>query len=270
MQRDLAGRRVLITGASSGIGRALAVQLAKAGARLTVAARREDKLNELAAELSATGAEVQPVTADVTVAVDRLRLLAEAQNRFGGLDVLINNAGVASWAFFVDSTEEILRTIMEVNYFAPAELIRLAIPMLTQGQQPAIVNVSSMCGRRAMPGWSEYSASKYALCGLTECLRGELARFDIDILLIVPGLTSSDFAQHFLQRKGRAKIQFDKGMPPDQVAAGIVRSLIKSKTETVMGGEAKWVLRCNKFFPRLTDWLLARKMKKLWGSTASQ
>ena len=261
MRRELLGRRILITGASSGIGRALAVELARAGAKLALAARSADKLQELAGTL---GPNVIALPTDITVEADRARLMAQVQERFGGLDVLVNNAGIASWAHFADSTEAILRQIMEVNFFAPTELIRLAIPMLTRGQQPAIVNVSSMCGRRAMPGWSEYSASKFALCGLTEALRGELARFDIDILLIVPGLTSSDFAQHFLQKKGRAKIEFDKGMPPEQVAASIVRSLQKNKTETVLGREARWVLWCNLFFPRLTDWLLARKMKQLY------
>jgi short-subunit dehydrogenase len=267
MRREFAGRRILITGASSGIGRELALQLAETGAKLVLAARSEDKLHDLAGSLSRQGAEVLAVPTDVTVEADRVRLFAESQNRFGGLDVLINNAGIASWAHFADSSEEILRQIMEVNFFAPTELIRHAIPILVQGQQPAVVNVSSMCGRRAMPGWSEYSASKYALCGLTEALRGELARFDIDILLIIPGLTKSDFSKHFLLRKGRAKIEFDKGMPPEQVAAGIINSLRKNKTETVMGSEARWVLLCNKFFPRLTDWLLARKMKQLYATS---
>ncbi len=264
MRRELSGRRVLITGASTGIGRALAVQMAQAGVRLTLAARTEDKLRELADTLVSQGTDVLALAADVTCPDDRIRLIDQAQDHFGGLDVLVNNAGVASWAHFADSTEDVLRQIMEVNFFAPAELIRLAIPVLVRGQQPAVVNVSSMCGRRAMPGWSEYSASKYALCGLTEALRGELARFDIDTLLIVPGLTRSDFSKHILQRKGRAKIEFDKGMSTEQVAAGIVRSLRKNKTETIMGREARWVLWFNKFFPRLTDWLLARKIRKMY------
>ena len=264
MRRELSGRRILITGASSGIGRALAVQLAQAGAKLALAARSEDMLRELAGALASTGADVAALPADITVEADRSRLMAEVKSRFGGLDVLVNNAGIASWAHFADSSEKILRQIMEVNFFAPAELIRLAIPILVEGQQPAIVNVSSMCGRRAMPGWSEYSASKFALCGLTEALRGELARFDIDILLIVPGLTRTDLSKHLLLRKGRAKIEFDKGMLPEQVAVRIVQSLRKNKTETVLGSEARWVLLCNKFFPRLTDWLLARKMKQLY------
>ncbi|MCI0641153.1 MAG: SDR family oxidoreductase [Gemmataceae bacterium] len=264
MSRDLAGRRILLTGASSGIGKALAEQLSQSGAGLLLAARSQDKLQELVERFKARGNPAFALRADVTLEEDRRRLLEEAEVRLGGLDVLINNAGVASWAHFADSNEAVLRQIMEVNFFAPAELIRLAIPMLTKGEKPAVVNVASMCGRRAMPAWSEYSASKYALCGLTEALRGELARFDIDVLLIVPGLTSSELPQHLLLSQGRAKIDFSQGMPPEQVAAAIVKSLRKNKTETVLGRDAKWLLRFNRFFPRLTDWLLARKVRKLY------
>jgi short-subunit dehydrogenase len=269
MIRDLQNRRILITGASSGIGKALAQQLATAGAKLVLAARTEDKLQALAASLpSKSGAsEYLVVPTDITKEEDRQHLLDRSVEQFGGLDVVINNAGVASWAHFADSTEAILRQIMEVNFFAPAELIRQAIPILVNGVQPAVVNVSSMCGRRAMPAWSEYSASKHALCGLTESLRGELARFDIDILLIVPGLTKSEFSQHFLKSEGKAKIEYDKGMPPETVAAAIVRSLQKNKTETWIGSDTQWMLRVNRWFPRLVDYLLARKVRKLYEAT---
>ena len=269
MKRDLQGRRILITGASSGIGRCLAEQLARAGARLALAARTESKLQELASTLSTLGADVLIVPADVTSEEDRCRLLAQVEADLGGLDVLINNAGVASWAHFADSSEAVLRQIMEVNFFAPAELVRLAIPMLERGRQPAVVNVASMCGRRAMPAWSEYSASKYALCGLTEALRGELSRFDIDVLLVVPGLTRSDFSKHLLLTQGRAKIDFTKGMAPEDVAAGIIAGLRLNTTEKVIGRDARAVLFVNKFFPRLTDWLLARKVKKLYAGPIS-
>lgn len=264
MSRDLKGRRILITGASSGIGRALAEQVATAGVKVVLAARSEDRLNELAAKLKGQGAEALPVVADVTRDEDRRRLLDAAVENLGGLDVLVNNAGVASWAHFADSTEPILRQIMEVNFFAPAELIRLAIPILVDGVQPAVVNVASMCGRKGMPAWSEYSASKFALCGLTEALRGELARFDIDVLLVLPGLTSSEFSQHFLKAQGRAKIDFTAGMPPEQVAAAIVKVLRTNKTEKVVGRDARWMLLANRFFPRLTDWLIARRVRKLY------
>jgi 3-oxoacyl-[acyl-carrier protein] reductase len=121
-----------------------------------------------------------------------------------------------------------------------------------------------MCGRRAMPAWSEYSASKYALCGLTEALRGELARFDIDILLIIPGLTKSEFSQHFLKSEGRAKIEYDKGMPPEKVAAAIVKALVKNKTETWIGSDTQWMLRVNRWLPRFVDYMLARRVRKLY------
>jgi short-subunit dehydrogenase len=261
MTRDLHGRRILITGASSGIGKALAQQLAPRGAKLVLAARSKDKLKALADSLPG-GALV--VAADITSESDRQRLFDHAVEHLGGLDVLINNAGIASWAHFADSTEAILRQIMEVNFFAPAELIRKAIPILVNGTEPAVVNVASMCGRRAMPAWTEYSASKFALCGLTEALRGELARFDIDILLIIPGLTKSDFSHHFLKSEGKAKIEYDKGMPPETVAAAIVKALVKNKTETWIGADTQWMLRVNRWLPRLVDYLLARKVKKLY------
>lgn len=265
MTRNLQGRRILLTGASGGIGQALARQLADAGARLVLAARSEDKLAELARSLP-DPANVLVVPTDVTREADRLNALDRAVQHFGGLDVLINNAGVASWAHFADGSEAILRAIVEVNFFAPAELIRRAIPILVHGVQPAVVNVASMCGRRAMPAWTEYSASKYALCGLTESLRGELARFDIDMLLVVPGLTNSGFAGHFLKSEGRAKIDFDKGMPPQEVAAGIVHALRKNRTETVLGSDAKWMLRMQRWFPRWLDRLIARRVTKLYAA----
>jgi short-subunit dehydrogenase len=264
MPRDLAGKRVLVTGASSGIGKALAQELAGKGARLILAARSGDKLQELAKSLPG---DALAVPTDITQDDERLLLLERTVEHFGGLDVLINNAGIASWAHFADSSEQVLRTIMEVNFFAPADLIRRAIPILTDGQDPAVVNVASMCGRRGMPAWPEYSASKFALCGLTEALRGELARFEIDILLMVPGLTRSDLSKHFLLHQGQADIDFDKGMDPAYVAAQIVRSLERNKTETVLGREAKWILRFQRFFPRLTDYLIRRKVRKLYAAS---
>jgi short-subunit dehydrogenase len=266
MRREIKDRRTLVTGATSGIGKATAVELAKAGAKLALVGRSADRLTAVADLCMSRGAAVTTITADLTNDADRARIIDEVVRNFGGLDVLINIAGIASWAHFSDpeATEVILRQIMEVNFFAPADLMRRAVPLLLEGTQPAILSVASMCGRRAMPGWSEYSASKFALCGLTESLRSEFARFDIDVLLVNPGLTKSDLPGHLLLRKGRAKIEYDKGMPTEYVAARIVDSLRRNKTETILGREAKQVLVCNKFFPRLTDWLLARKMKQLY------
>jgi short-subunit dehydrogenase len=266
MHRELRGARILLTGASSGIGRCLAEQAARAGARLALVARSADKLQELAGSLTALGAEALALPGDVTSDHDRRHILAAVVERFEGLDVLINNAGVGSWCHFVESSEEILRRIMEVNFFAPAELIRLAIPVLRKGRQPAIVNVASMCGRRGMPAWSEYSASKFALCGLTEALRGEMVRFAIDVLLVLPGVTRSDLWQHLLRNTGRYPLDVNRGMPPEKVAAGILHALKKNRTETVLGWDARWMLRINRFLPRLVDALLARKIRRLYAA----
>ncbi|MGH7226181.1 MAG: SDR family NAD(P)-dependent oxidoreductase [Gemmataceae bacterium] len=266
MRRDVRGARILLTGASSGMGRCLAELAARAGARLALAARSADKLNDLAGSLNALGAEAIAVPGDVTSEADRQRIVSTVVERFGGLDVLINNAGVGSWCHFVESSEEILRRVLEVNFFAAAELIRLTIPLLHKGRQPAIVNVASMCGRRGIPAWSEYSASKFALCGLTEALRGEMTRFAIDVLLVIPGVTRSGLWEHLLRNTGRYRLDVNKGMAPEEAAAGFLRALPRNRTETVLGWDARWILRVNRFWPRLLDAVLARQVRRLYAT----
>lgn len=231
---------------------------------MALAARSADRLQEIAEHLRAGGADVLVLPGDVTSDTVRREWVTTMAARWGGLDLLINNAGVGSFGHFGGSSEAILRQVMEVNFFAPAELIHLAIPYLEKGRQPAIVNVSSMCGRRGLPAWSEYSASKFALCGLTEALRGEMVRFNIDVLLVLPGLTRSDLGRHLLRNEGRMKISFESGMAPEEVAEGIVRAIERNRTETVLGRDARWMLRINRFLPRLVDFLLRRKVRQLY------
>jgi short-subunit dehydrogenase len=264
MARTLAGKRILLTGASSGIGSALTEQLARKGTKLAIVARDGDRLAEMARTLGTPTTEILPIRADLTNAGDRERIVREAVARFGGLDLLINNAGVASAGHFSTSDEAILRQIMEVNFFAPVDLIRLAIPHLTMGKEPAIVNVSSMCGRRAIPAWPEYSASKYALCGITEALRGEMARFEIDVLLIIPGLTQSDLRRNMLRDDARMRYDLNAGMTAAEVAGKIIRAIEKNRTETVLGSDARWMLRLHRFFPRILDRLISRRVRRLY------
>jgi short-subunit dehydrogenase len=132
------------------------------------------------------------------------------------------------------------------------------------GNQSAVVNVTSMCGRRGMPAWPEYSASKFALVGMSEAWRGEFARFDVDVLTIVPGKTNSGFQNNWLRTDGKADLRFDEGMTPEYLAAKIIDAIQKNRTETVCGTEARWLLRFNRYFPRLTNWGIARKVKKLY------
>jgi short-subunit dehydrogenase len=266
MRRDLSGKRAILTGASGGIGRATADALVKAGVRLAISSRNAPAIQHLTESLTKTGGEVFAIAADVTKPDDRLRLVSEAMRHLGGLDLLINNAGVGSWGHFSSSTPEIMRTVMEVNFFGPIELTRVAIPHLTKGQEPAVVNVTSMCGRKGMPAWPEYSASKFALVGMSEAWRGEFARFDVDVLTIVPGMTDSGFQNNWLRAEGKESLKFAEGMKPEEVAAGIVAAIHKNRTEVVLGGEARRLLRFNRYFPRLTNWLIARRIKKLYSS----
>jgi short-subunit dehydrogenase len=264
MSRDLEGKRAMLTGASGGIGRALADVLVKAGVRLALASRDAAALNQLADALVKRGGDAIVIPTDITKPEDRLRLVKETVRVFGGLDLLINNAGIGSWGHFSGSSPEILRKVMEVNFFGPIELTRLAMPHLVNGNQSAVVNVTSMCGRKGMPAWPEYSASKFALVGMSEAWRGEFARFDVDVITIVPGMTDSGFQNHWLRTDGKASLKFDEGMKPEEVAEGIVEAIRKNRTEIILGREARRLLRFNKYFPRLTNWLIARKVKNLY------
>ncbi|MBA4189617.1 MAG: short chain dehydrogenase [Planctomycetaceae bacterium] len=266
MQRELSGKRAILTGASGGIGRAIAEALVKAGVRLAIASRNADALNQLAESLRAIGGDVLVVPTDITKPDDRKRLVDATVEKFGGLDLLVNNAGIGSHGHFATSTPEIMRQVMEVNFFGPVELTRLAIPHLMKGNHPVVVNLTSMCGRKGMPAWPEYSASKHALVGMSEAWRGEFTRFGVDVVTLVPGLTNSGFGGQLLRRDGKLEIPFNEGMKPVELAAGIVRAIQKNSREVVFGGEAKRLLTFNRFFPRLTNWLIARKVKKLYAN----
>lgn len=269
MNRELQGQRVLITGASSGIGQALATQAAQAGMRVLLVGRTLAPLQALAQTLTAQGHVAHAAAADITVAADRARLFHTAQEQLGGLDVLINNAGVGTQGPFDASSEALLRQVMAVNFFAPAELMRQAVPLLEKGRQPAVVQISSMTGRRSMPFWTEYSASKFAICGLVEALRAEFIRFGIDVLLIVPGVTSTNLGKHLLHHDGKIAFQFQNGMTTDYVAGRILDALRRGKPETVLGWEARWIIRANRFFPRLVDLILKRVVRKRYPPTPS-
>ena len=270
MQRDLSGKRMIVTGASCGIGRSLAEQAALQGAKVALTARSTDKLQELSDTLNRQGAATLSIPADITNEADRRHLLKTVVNEFGGLDILVNNAGIASFGHFAESSEAILRQIMEVNFFAPTELIRLAVPVLTMGQQPAIVNIASFCGRRGFPAWPEYSASKFALCGMTEALCAEMSRFEIDVLLVLPGLTYAETPRQLLRNEGRMNIRRSQGLPSTTVAAAVLDAIRKNRTETTVGRDARWIVRANRFLPGLVNRIMIRRVRQLYAKPALQ
>lgn len=267
MRRDVRGRVCLITGASRGIGRRVAERLAKMGAKLAVSARSVDELNTLAVELRATDAEVETIPADLTKPDDRERLVNAAVERFGGMDVLLNCAGVCSFGEFSTSREEIARKVLEVNFFAQAEMIRLCQPHLSRsferGYNPAVLNLASICGRWGIPSMSEHCASKHALVGLTEALRGEFQRFGIDVLLVLPGLVrSDDLNRHLLRNEGKIHLDFEGAQPSDEVADDVVRTLLANRTERTSGWVSWFVWWFRRLFPRAVRFFMQRKVWK--------
>ena len=228
-RRKLAGLRVLVTGASQGIGRALVVEAAKRGCRVLAAARSQPLLDELAAEVRTTGGTIETVAADVTDPASRTAMVTAATQHFGGLDVLVNNAGIGATGHFMDSEPEVLRRIFETNFFGLTETTRAFLPLLKQGVTPAIVNISSVVGKRALPARSLYSASKFAVMGFSEAIRAELAKDGIDVLVVSPGLTQTNFSKNMLEAKAKMQLDHMRGMTSEQVATATSSLVIPRK-----------------------------------------
>jgi short-subunit dehydrogenase len=256
--RTLTDRRALVTGASSGIGRALAIELARSGVDQVLIARREDRLAEVAAEIRTLGRRVVNVVGDVTDPAVRRRALDAARDELGGLDILVNNAGVGAHGRFADADPGRLRPIMEVNFFAAAEMIREAVPLLKAGVQPVVVNIGSILGYRGAPHKSEYSASKFALYGLSQAIRPELATLEIDLLVATVGPTDTEHFDTLLEEHGEMPWGDPRRKPADVVARSIVRAIARGRHEvfTHWGGWL-WVL-LNRFAPSIVDRIMAR------------
>lgn len=266
VRRDLMGWRVLITGASRGIGRELALLAANGGARVLATGRDENALAEVSDKATQAGNDCQYLAGDITCPEFRSTLVNHAETTMGGLDGLVNNAGSGTWNHVDAGDEGTFRSLMETNFFAPVELVRLALPLLRLGRKPAILNVSSRCGRCALPAWTEYSASKAALVGMTESMRAEFARFDIDVLLALPGKTATAFLDNCAKREGKADLKFEDGMHPTRVARALLGMLKTGKREAWIGGDSFWMLMIRRFFPGLVRRLLARKVRQLYAN----
>jgi len=256
--RQIEGSRAIITGASSGIGREIALALGREGARLLLLARREEKLRDLADQIGQMGQQATFVAGDVTDASVRQAALDRAAEQWGGLDILVNNAGVSARGRFADVSPERLRQIMEVNFFAVAEMIRQSLPLLSQGRRPVVVNVGSTVGHRGVPRISEYSASKFALRGLSEAIRPELAGVGVDLLLVSPGPTDTEFFDHLLEDEGGVPWPEYRGIPAEVVARRTVRAIQRSRHEIIPSCPGKALVWLN----RLAPWLVDRMMKR--------
>jgi short-subunit dehydrogenase len=263
-RRRISESRMLITGASQGIGKALAEAAAMRGAKVLAVARSEVLLRQLAEEVRARGGTLETVAADITDPEGRQRMVDAALHHFGGLDVLVNNAGIGATGHFVEVSPERLRKIMEVNFFGVTETVRAFLPLLRTGKRPAIVNISSIAGKRGIPARSEYSASKFAVHGFSEALRAELAKDGIDVLIVCPGLTDTNFSKNMLEQKARMPVDHLRGMKPDRVAAATLRAIERGQQEVCLTLQGKLLVFVSRFFPRLADRFAARRVWQLF------
>ncbi|MBP3955713.1 SDR family NAD(P)-dependent oxidoreductase [Gemmata sp. G18] len=269
-RRNLSGLRVLVTGASQGIGRALVLEAAKRGCKVLAAARSQPLLDELAAEVRKTNGVVQTVVADVTKPEDRVAMVAAATQHFGGMDVLVNNAGIGATGHFMDSEPEVLRQIFETNFFGLTETTRAFLPLLKQGATPAIVNISSVVGKRALPARSLYSASKFAVMGFSEAIRAELAKDGIDVLVVSPGLTQTNFSKNMLEQKAKMQLDHLRGMTSEEVAGATLKAIERGSLDVTLTLKGKMLVMVNRFAPWIVDFFSKKKVRELFADEIAE
>lgn len=241
--RRLEGKRALVTGATSGIGRAIALRFAAEGASVAITGRRRERLAETAAQVRAAGATVVEIVAEHTRPEDNQSTVEEAERGLGGLDVLVNAAGVIGNDSILDARPDEWRRIMDVNLEAVYDLTRRAAPLLVRGRAASIVNLSSIAGLRPYPTILSYCVSKAALDMLTQCLALELAPHQVRVNAICPGVVVSELhtatgavADYpaFLER---AKSTHPLGRPgqPEEIAA-LAAFLVSDEAGWITGG----------------------------------
>ena len=257
-RRRLENGIALVTGASSGIGRELAIQLAAAQVAVLVTARRANRLDEVVAQIREQGGQAHAVVGDIALSETRKRLIETCVDRFGKLDFLVNNAGISAMGKFAEASAERLRQIMEVNFFAPAELTRLAIPLLRQSDRAMIVNMGSVLGHRAVGLKSEYCASKFALHGLSDSIRAELASDKIDLLLVSPSTTDSELFESAIEDGTGVEWKGRNAAKPAAVARKTLVAMRRGTHEIILTPGGKVLVWIDRLAPTLANRLVQR------------
>ncbi|QJW98127.1 SDR family NAD(P)-dependent oxidoreductase [Frigoriglobus tundricola] len=269
-RRNLNGLRVVVTGASQGIGRALVLEAAKRGCKVLAAARSQPLLDELAAEGRKASGTIETVVADITKADDRAAMVEAATRHFGGTDVLVNNAGIGATGHFMDTEPDVLRQIFETNFFGLTETTRAFLPLLKRGVTPAIVNISSVVGKRAIPARSLYAASKFAVAGFSESIRAELAKDGVDVLVVSPGLTQTNFSKNMLEQKAKVQLDHLRGMTSEEVAVATLKAIARGRLDTTLTLQGKMLVLVNRFAPWVIDFFAKKKVRELFADEIAE
>lgn len=251
---DYSGRVVIVTGASSGIGRQLALDFAERGSRLVISARRGDLLRNVAELCRGEGVEVEMMVGDLAERAFAESMVARALERFGRLDVLVNNAGVPKHKHFYDVTPEDIDYTMRVNFMAPAYLALAAIPAMLRQEEGCIVNISSGAGKLPPPREAVYAASKYAMTGFSEGMALDLAGSNIHVGVIHVGPIATE-----IWDKAESPVAYSgKKYPPSIVSNAVFRCIEKRRHDITVPRSLASIIYLKTFLPGLFRWGAAR------------
>ena len=245
---------VAITGGSEGIGKALIDALIPLGAKIATCGRNQDKLYNLQVQYS--NHLLHSIVADVSRYDDCRNFINSTIDTFGGIDILINNAGISMRSLVADADVDVLRKVMDINFFGTVYCTKLALDSILE-RKGDIVGVSSIAGYRGLPGRSGYSASKFAINGWLESLRTELLETGVNVMWVAPGFTRSNIRNVALNSKGQAQGESPLNerslMSSQECAAHIIRAIEKRRRTLILSANGKQTVFLNKFFPSLTD-----------------
>jgi short-subunit dehydrogenase len=256
---------VVITGASSGIGKALAFECAKRGAKLSISSRNMDKLQEVADQLSTQNIDALLVKTDVSIESECADLIRKTIATYGRIDVLINNAGISMRAIFQEVDLKVIRQLMDTNFWGTVYCSKYALPFLLKSKG-SLVGVSSIAGYKGLPGRTGYSSSKFAMQGFLEVVRMENMKKGLHVLIACPGFTASNIRNLSLTKDGTSQgetpLDEEKLMSAEEVAKNICDAIEKRKRTLILTFQGKMTVLLNKFFPSLMDKIVYNHMAK--------
>jgi short-subunit dehydrogenase len=258
-------RVVIITGASSGIGKACAEIFGAKGSKIAITGRNLERLEETKAELTKKGINVFAFQADVSKELDNKNMAEAVIKHFGRIDVLINNAGITMRASFEETDMDVIRKVMDINFFGAVYATRYCMQEILKNKG-SILGISSIAGYRGLPGRTGYSSSKFALQGFLETLRTEMLHRGVNVLTVCPGYTTSNIRNAGLlkdgSQQGETPRDENKMMSAEECANHIYKATIKRKKILTLTTQGKLVVFLNKFFPVLMDKIVYNSVAK--------